>query len=177
MIAGSNQGRGRLAHLRAYCAGWASANAERICSALADDYVWDDEMRTVSAAGWSSQTATRRQEALNRQRTMRDCLLGTMDPEISKSFTESQLRELERVLASPASRRPPINIRLTVPFLRRRYFMTFLAGRERRSAERLKQDRAKHALWTFANVCSFVFLLLLATPTVIGLLHMLAIAN
>ena len=135
------------------------------------------ETRTVSAAGRGSHEAVLQQAASARQRTMRDCLLGPMDPEIAKSFTESQLRELERVLVASPSRRLPIDIRMTVPFFRRRYFMTFVAGRELRSAERLKQERAEHAFWTFANGCFCLFLLMLATPTVIGLLHILAIAN
>ena len=168
MFSESNRGHGRLAQLRAYCAGWASADAERICSALADDYVWD---------GWSSQKAPLQQRVPTWQGNIRDWLLKPMDPEIAKTFTERQLRELELALASPASRRLPIDIRMTVPIVGRRFFITLLAGPERRSAERLSQDRAKHAFWTFANVCTFLLLLLLATPTVIGLLHILAIAN
>ena len=94
--------------------------------------------------------------------------------EVAKSFSEAQLRELERVLAASASGRVPVNIRITVPFLWRRYFVTFLAGPEQRSEERLKAERAKHAICSFANVCFFAFLLTLFVPALIGLVHIFA---
>lgn len=100
-----------------------------------------------------------------------------MDPNIANSFTEAQLLELERVLSAPASRRLPIDIRTTLPFFRGRYFLTFIAGRERRSAQLLKAERAKRALWTFANACCFVFLVVMFVPTFIGLVHVFAIGN
>jgi hypothetical protein len=136
-----------------------------------------DEARTISAADWSAQKAAFNQEAPSLQRTVRDRVLGPMDTEVAKSFTEAQLRELERVLAAPASGRVPIDIRITVPFFWRRYFITFLAGPEQRSVQRLKEERAKHALWTFANACSFVFVVLLFIPTFIGLVHIFAFAG
>ncbi len=136
-----------------------------------------DEARTISAADWGEQGAALQQEAPARPGTIRDSLLGPMDPEVARSFTDAQLRELERVLTAPASRRLPLDIRITVPFFWRRYFINFRAGSEQRSRERLKDDRARHALWTFANVCSFVFLLALSIPALIGLIHIFAIAS
>ncbi len=136
-----------------------------------------DEARTISASDWSAHKAALHQEAPARRGTIRDRLLGPMNPEVARSFTEAQLRELERVLAAPASRRVPIDIRITVPIFWRRYFITFLAGPERRSTARLKEERVKHKLWTFANACSFVFVLLLFIPTFIGLVHIFAFAG
>ena len=130
-----------------------------------------DEARTISASDWSAQKAAFNQEVRVRPGTIRGGILGPMDPAVARSFTEVQLRELERVLAAPSSRRLPIDIRLTVPFFWRRYFISFLAGPERRSAPRLKEERVKHAIWTFANGCFFVFLLLFFIPTFIGLVH------
>ena len=51
-----------------------------------------------------------------------------------------------------------------------------LGGTERRSAERRRQERQKHRLWTFANVCAICFGLLFVVPAVIGLAHMLIAA-
>jgi hypothetical protein len=136
-----------------------------------------DEARTISAANWTAQKSALNQEAPVRPGTTRDDLLEQMDPEVARSFTQAQLQEIKRVLPAPASRRLPIDIRITVPFLRRRYFITVLAGPEQRSEERLKEERAPHPLWTFANVCSFVFLLLLFIPTFIGLVHIFAFAG
>ncbi len=136
-----------------------------------------DEARTISAVDWGEQGAVLQQEAPARPGTIRDSLLGPMDPEVARSFTDAQLRELERVLTAPASRRLPLDIRITVPFLWRRYFITFLAGSERRPSDRLQEERARHALWTFANVSSLVFLLALSIPALIGLFHILAVGN
>ncbi len=96
-----------------------------------------DEARTISVADWSVQQAALNQKAPARPGTIRDSLLGPMDPEVARSFTDAQLRELERVLTAPASRRLPIDIRITMPFFWRRYFINFRAGSEQRSAERL----------------------------------------
>jgi hypothetical protein len=100
-----------------------------------------------------------------------------MNPEVARSFTEAQLQELERVFVVPASSRVPIDIRITVPFFWRRFFITFLAGPERRSTERLKEERVKHALWTVANAFIFVFVVLLFIPTFIGLVHIFTFAR
>jgi hypothetical protein len=58
-----------------------------------------------------------------------------------------------------------------VPFFNRRYFLTVLAGGERRPAARLKKDRVQNALWTLTNAIFMTFLLLLFVPTFIGLVH------
>jgi hypothetical protein len=100
-----------------------------------------------------------------------------MDQKIRQSFTETQLRELERVLAPFSARRQPVDVRISVPLFRRRYFMTILAGPELRSAERLKADRAKHAIATTANICFFAFLLTMIVPTMIGLYHIINAAG
>jgi hypothetical protein len=34
----------------------------------------------------------------------------------------------------------------------------------------------KHALWTFTNVCTLVFLVLFIVPALIGMIHMIASA-
>ena len=51
-----------------------------------------------------------------------------------------------------------INIRVTIPlFAVGSYYVTFLAGRERRGSERLKEERVKHPLLTSANLI-FLFI-------------------
>ena len=71
----------------------------------------------------------------------------------------------------PWSRRHPVNVRLTVPlpFLGRCY-LTVVAGRERRSPERLAVERRKHPLRTAGNVI-FAF----AVGSVIGLALLTAV--
>lgn len=131
----------------------------------------------MPGAAWSTRTAAREQTAPGLRGTLQDRILARMDRDVAHSFTEAQLLELERVLGAPSSRRLPIDIRLTVPFMRWRIFLTFLAGSEHRSAERLKEERARHALCTITNVCFFVFLVVLFIPTFIGLVHIFAIGH
>ena len=136
-----------------------------------------DEASTISAAEWGEREDALHQGPAARRGTIRERVLGPMDPKIAGSFTDVQIRELERVLAASSARRLPIDIRISVPLFGRKFFISFLAGPERRSADRLKEERAKHALWTFWNMCCFVFLLVLFVPTFIGLVHVLLNTN
>ncbi len=58
----------------------------------------------------------------------------------------------------------PINLRLSIPLLFKRYYVTIVAGEDRRSPERLAAERQKHPIKTTANV-----ILLFATGAVLGL--------
>lgn len=136
-----------------------------------------DEAQAITAADCRVAGSESKQLRPPQLGSLLDRVLEPMDRDVANSFTEAQLQELERVLAAGSRKRLPVDIRITVPFFPRRFFITFLAGPERRSVERLKAERAKHALWTFWNVCCFVFLLLLFVPTVIGLVHILASAG
>ncbi len=46
----------------------------------------------------------------------------------------------------------PVNLRFSIPLPFGRYYVTLVAGKERRSAERLASERRKHPLLTFGNV-------------------------
>lgn len=48
--------------------------------------------------------------------------------------------------------RPPVDIRLSVPMLRWRFYFAITGGRERRGAERLAAERGRHRLHTPGNV-------------------------
>ncbi len=48
--------------------------------------------------------------------------------------------------------RHPVDIRLSLPFITNRYYLTLVAGRERRCPDRRSEDRAKHALGTSSNL-------------------------
>ncbi len=51
--------------------------------------------------------------------------------------------------------RHPVNLRLSIPLPVGRYYVTLVAGKERRSADRLASERRKHPLLTFGNVAVF----------------------
>ncbi len=46
----------------------------------------------------------------------------------------------------------PVNIRLSIPLLVGRYYVTIVAGKERRSGERLASERKKHPLMKLGNL-------------------------
>lgn len=57
-----------------------------------------------------------------------------------------------------------VNLRLSIPLPFKRYYITILAGEERRSAQRRVEDRQKHPIKTTAN-----FIVLSAAGTALGL--------
>ncbi|MDX1402577.1 MAG: hypothetical protein R3245_11695, partial [Kiloniellales bacterium] len=95
----------------------------------------------------------------------------TMDTTITPSSAgaeadSSQVDKTEQK-AHPKSwsRIHPVNIRLSIPFFKDRYYLTLVAGRERRSPDRLNQEKADHPLITRGNV---FFLAVLGTLAGIG---------
>ena len=46
----------------------------------------------------------------------------------------------------------PLDIRVSIPLLSRRYYLTILSGPERRSEGRLREEREKHPLVTKVNM-------------------------
>ncbi len=54
--------------------------------------------------------------------------------------------------AGRTSGRPPVNIRMSVPMLRWRFYFAITGGQERRGAERLAAERGRHPLRTPGNV-------------------------
>ncbi len=88
--------------------------------------------------------------------------LMNLPPEVASSFSDTQLAAIQRALGSGWSRHP-VEIRRTIPFFGRRYFIVVLGGVERRSDERIRADHAKRPLWTLANslvIGGFVLMML-----------------
>lgn len=71
-------------------------------------------------------------------------LLGNRRPEAAAPVRENRLA-------------PPVNIRVTIPVLGKRFYFAVLAGKERRGDERLALERRRNPLFTKINV---VFLLI-----------------
>ncbi len=59
----------------------------------------------------------------------------------------------------------PVNIRLSIPLLVGRYYVTIVAGKERRSGERLASERKKHPLMKLGNI-----VVMAACGTICGLI-------
>lgn len=56
----------------------------------------------------------------------------------------------------PSWSRSPVNIRFSLPFFSRKYYVTIVSGAERRGPERRAEERNKYPLRTVANVFFFV---------------------
>ena len=71
---------------------------------------------------------------------------------------EESAKSDARPIARPATQNRewtghhPINLRVTLPLPFRRWYVTLVAGPERRSIERLEQERKKHPLETLPNL-------------------------
>lgn len=65
----------------------------------------------------------------------------------------------------------PVDIRLSLPLPFGRYYLTLVAGPERRAEPRLSQERARHPLTTFGNFAFFfVSALAINAMAVVGML-------
>ncbi len=64
---------------------------------------------------------------------------------------KSESSALETSHAEWSGRDHSVNIRVSLPLFFERYYLTVVAGKELRSAERRKEESQKHPLWTAAN--------------------------
>ena len=89
---------------------------------------------------------------------------ATISPDAARTLTDAsplpsnvaRLGQQQWVLRDPDGRRSPVDIRLSIPFLRRRFFFSVRAGRERRAPARLIAERKKHPLRTAGNLLFIV---------------------
>ena len=79
-------------------------------------------------------------------------LFERLPPWVADSLSTEQREAIHKALVEPAWKLHPINIRVSVPFLNRRYYVTVVGGEEKRSLERRRHDRHKYPLRTVANV-------------------------
>lgn len=102
--------------------------------------------------------------------------LMNVPPEVASTFTDAQLAAIKRALDSSWSRHP-VEIRRSIPFFGRRYFIVVLGGVERRSDERIRADHAKRPLWTFANTVVIGGFVLMMLFSVVGSTFLLNFAT
>ncbi len=95
-----------------------------------------------------------------------DSLLTRMPPTLRESFTSEQIAALRHAAWRSKFGKHPIDIRWTIPFLHKPFYLVLLAGPERRSAARRLAERSR---FPFAKAGNLVFLAgLSATATIIG---------
>lgn len=81
-----------------------------------------------------------------------EMLLDRLPPEVVETLTAAQRVALMNAIKRHTWRRHPVNIRLSFPLVRSRYFITLVAGPERRSPERLARERRAFPLLTAGNI-------------------------
>jgi len=72
------------------------------------------------------------------------------------TLTAEQKEAIHKIIADPAWKRPPVNIRFTVPFIHKQFYVTVVSGEEKRSSQRRRHDRHSYPLRTAANVFFFI---------------------
>jgi hypothetical protein len=56
------------------------------------------------------------------------------------------------IRANAAPGHYPVNLRFTVPFFPRSFFVTLIMGREKRGSTRLREERSRHPISTWGNL-------------------------
>jgi hypothetical protein len=67
-------------------------------------------------------------------------ILRRMSPDVAATLTPTQLAELQSAFQSMQPGKHAIDLRVSIPFPGRGFYFVFLAGRERRSVERLRAE-------------------------------------
>ncbi len=89
-----------------------------------------------------------------------------ISPEIKDTFDLEQISAIKISFDSRNFTHHPLDLRISFPFSRLSFYLIFLAGKERRSKERLQFAKALHPLWTPINSVFLVgALIILSTST------------
>jgi len=79
-------------------------------------------------------------------------LLEKVPRAVAGSFTPEQLAALRNAVQPATWRKHPINIRVTLPFIGRRFFITLVGGQEHRGTDRILRERTANPLGTPTNI-------------------------
>lgn len=83
-------------------------------------------------------------------------LFARLPPWVIDTMTSEQKEAIHTAIVDSATVPPPVNIRVSLPVFSRRFYMTVLAGEEKRSAARIAHERHRYPLRTLANVFFFI---------------------
>ena len=93
-------------------------------------------------------------------------LLDGLPADVRASLTDHQRDALVASANNCGWARHPADLRLSIPFFKKHFYLVLLAGEERRSKERLAIERKRYPIATIAN---FTLLILLGgCATVVG---------
>lgn len=92
-----------------------------------------------------------------------------ISPEIAATFTDEQVQAIAKVFAARPSSKHPVDIRLSLPLIR--CYLVVLAGRERRSVNRMQAEKASHPIWTPFNTLAIATFFALLVGSWAGILY------
>ncbi|WP_071518511.1 hypothetical protein [Geitlerinema sp. PCC 9228] len=89
---------------------------------------------------------------LRSQPTYNSRILQQLPPEITASFTSEQLQAIKQAFGNDQWQQHPVDIRTTISLVGLKFYLVILAGREKRSRDRLRQEREWHPVWKPGNI-------------------------
>ncbi|MEM9452476.1 MAG: hypothetical protein AAGA75_28710 [Cyanobacteria bacterium P01_E01_bin.6] len=98
-------------------------------------------------------------------------LCKQLPPDIFATFSIDQLTALEDAITQ-TWRNHPIDVRLTIPLLWQKFYVVVVAGPERRSKERLKEERDTHPIWKPSNLIFIILIISLAIGLIVGVMQL-----
>jgi hypothetical protein len=91
--------------------------------------------------------------------------------EVAETFTPTQIDAIKQGFEAGEHL---VNIRASLPFFSKHLYLAFILGREKRSRERIADDRATRELWTFHNIVAIGSFSLLLLFSLFGSLFMIS---
>ena len=79
-------------------------------------------------------------------------LFKRLPPWTMDTLTNDQKAAIHAAITDPSWQRHVVNIRLSLPFFKQRYYITVFGGAEKRDADRRATERHAYPLRTLANV-------------------------
>lgn len=79
-------------------------------------------------------------------------LFSKISPKIANSFTDEQIKAIQKAFGSQVGARHSLDIRVSVPIPGLRFYLVLLAGSERRSQQRLLYEKGKYPLFNTGNI-------------------------
>ncbi len=90
------------------------------------------------------------------ERTMASGLFERLPDWVLDTLSTEQKEAIHQAAEDPAWKRSPVDIRFTVPFFGRKFYVTVISGAEKRSPERRDQERHHYPLRSAANIFFFI---------------------
>jgi hypothetical protein len=75
---------------------------------------------------------------------------------VMDTLSSEQKEAIHKAAQDPAWDKSPVNIRFTIPFFGKKFYITIVSGSEKRSADRRATERNRYPLRTISNVFFFI---------------------